>query len=62
MSILNLSENFNVTVKSKNFNKSFSYSDIKDGIASFDLEDIMDTHTFTFDVYPQLKQRAQRKK
>lgn len=62
ISILNLSENFTVTVKSKNFNKSFSYSDVKDGIVSFDLNDIMDTHTFTFDVYPSNNTTCARKK
>lgn len=52
ISILNLSENFYVTVKGdNNFSKTFNYSDVKDGIVSFDIKDIMDTHTFTFDVY-----------
>lgn len=62
VSILNLSENFTVTVKSKNFNKSFSYSDVKNGIASFDLKNIMETHTFTFDVYPTTKTTCPKKK
>lgn len=62
ISILNLSENFTVTVKEKNFNKSFSYSDVKDGIVSFDLNDIMDTHTFTFDVYPSNNTTCAKKK
>ncbi len=52
ISILNLSENFKVTVKGDNFNKTFTYSDAVDGIVSFDLQDIMNIHTFTFDVYP----------
>lgn len=62
VSILNLSENFTVTVKSKGFNKSFSYSDVKDGIASFDLKNIMETHTFTFDVYPSNNTTCAKKK
>ena len=62
ISILNLSKNFTINVKSKNFGKSFSYSDVKDGVVSFDLNDIMETHTFTFDVYPSTETTCPKKK
>lgn len=55
ISILNLSEKFYVTVKSDNFNKTFYASDAKDGVVSFDIEDISKVHTLTFNVYTSNK-------
>lgn len=52
ISILNLSENFYVTVKGdNNFNKTFTSKDAKDGVISFDVTDISEINTYTFNVY-----------
>lgn len=52
ISILNVSENFYVVVRGDNgFNKTFTSKNAVNGIISFDLEDIMTVHTFTFNVY-----------
>lgn len=52
ISILNVSENFYVVVKGDNgFNKTFTSKNAVNGIISFDIEDIMTVHTFTFNVY-----------
>lgn len=62
VSVLNLSDNFYINVKGDKFSKTLTYEDIKEGIVSFDLENIMDTHTFSFDVYPTTKTGCAKKK
>ena len=53
MTILNMSENFYIEV-SNNINKNknvFTYDDVKEGVITFDHEDIYQITNYTFDVY-----------
>ena len=52
ISILNLSENFYVKVTGDNgYSATYTYNDAKDGIVSFEIEDLTKVNTFTFNVY-----------
>ncbi|MGN1379690.1 MAG: hypothetical protein ACI4XR_04800 [Bacilli bacterium] len=52
VSVLNLSENFYIKVsEGKKTITTLTYNNIVDGIASFNVEDITETHTYKFDVY-----------
>ena len=53
ISVSNMTEDFYITVKNNidNSVKTYRYSDAKDGIISFDWEQILNITTFTIDVY-----------
>ncbi|MBE6155901.1 MAG: hypothetical protein E7164_04010 [Firmicutes bacterium] len=53
VSILNMTEDFYITVQNNinNKQKTYYYSDAKDGMISFDWEEIMNIATLTFKVY-----------
>ncbi|MGN1379823.1 MAG: hypothetical protein ACI4XR_05510 [Bacilli bacterium] len=56
ISILNLSEDFYIKVsEGKKTITTLTYNNVVDGIASFDVEDITETHTYKFDVYTSNK-------
>ncbi|MDD5865394.1 MAG: hypothetical protein PUD07_02755 [bacterium] len=62
VAVLNLSENFYVKIsEGKKTITTLTYSNVVDGIASFDVEDITETHTYKFDVYTSDKTNCKSK-
>jgi len=64
VSILNMSPEFYVTVKSSQDSnvKTYYYEDVKNAVITFDLENIMDVNTLTFEVYSSYETNCAREK
>ena len=56
ITILNMSENFYIDVTgSNNMKERYTYSDVKDGVITFDYKNISEIGNFTFNVYSSAK-------